>query len=113
MYFSAADVCVLPYKSATQSGVVTQAFCASRPVVATRVAGLAEMVNDGVEGFLADVDDDEALAERCATLLSNPELAQRLGDSAQSRFRADWSSESMARHALRIYRAVGFEVAPR
>lgn len=54
-YFSAADCLVLPYYSATQSGVTQIAYNFDVPMIATRVGGLAEIVTDGVSGIITDV----------------------------------------------------------
>lgn len=54
---------VAPYRSATQSGVAPLALAAGRPVVATRVGGLPEVVREGETGTLAPPDDPEALAD--------------------------------------------------
>lgn len=51
-YFSAADVVVLPYKTATQSGVTQIAFNFNRPVIISDVGGLSEMVEDGINGYV-------------------------------------------------------------
>ncbi|CAM3209067.1 glycosyltransferase [Rhodothermus bifroesti] len=61
-YFSAADLVVQPYLSATQSGVVPMAFHFERPVVVTAVGGLPEVVPDEVAGFVVPPGDAEALA---------------------------------------------------
>jgi glycosyltransferase involved in cell wall biosynthesis len=52
LYFSAADVCVLPYKSATQSGITSIAYHFDLPMLATRVGGLDEMVLDNETGIV-------------------------------------------------------------
>ncbi len=62
LYFRAADLVVLPYRSATQSGVVPIAYACGRPVVVTNVGGLPEAVNDGVSGFVVPPNDPSALA---------------------------------------------------
>lgn len=62
-YFSAADLVVLPYESATQSGIVQIAYGFRKPVIVTRVGGLPEVVEDGVTGVIIEPLDDEALAE--------------------------------------------------
>jgi glycosyltransferase involved in cell wall biosynthesis len=62
-YFSAADAVVLPYKSATQSGIVQIAYQLERPVICTDVGGLGEVVRDGETGFVVPPDDPGALAE--------------------------------------------------
>lgn len=56
-------VVVLPYRTATQSGIVPLAQAAGRPVVATEVGGLAAQVRDGITGRLVPVGDVPALAE--------------------------------------------------
>jgi glycosyltransferase involved in cell wall biosynthesis len=61
-YFQRADVCVLPYKSATQSGVIATAYSFGLPVIASDVGGLGEYVKDGETGLLVPPGDPEALA---------------------------------------------------
>ena len=53
-YFSVADALVLPYRTATQSGVTQIAYNFSVPMVVTRVGGLPEIVADGVVGFVCE-----------------------------------------------------------
>ncbi len=62
LYFSAADIVVLPYRSATQSGIVPIAFNFNRPVIVTDVGGLPEIVPDGEVGFTVPCNS-EAVAE--------------------------------------------------
>ncbi|HRZ43067.1 MAG TPA: glycosyltransferase [Bacteroidales bacterium] len=54
LYFNAADLVVQPYKTATQSGVTQIAYHFNKPMVVTRVGGLAEMVPDGIAGYVVD-----------------------------------------------------------
>ncbi len=61
-YFSAADLVVLPYESASQSGIVQIAFGFGRPVVVTSVGGLSEVVEDNRTGFVVPPKDPAALA---------------------------------------------------
>jgi len=53
-YFSASDAVVQPYRNATQSGISALAFAYSKPLISTRVGGLAEIIEDGKTGFLCD-----------------------------------------------------------
>ncbi len=62
-YFSAADVVVLPYRSATQSGVTLVAKNFYKPVIATNVGGLSEIVKQGEDGYLVEPENPEQLSE--------------------------------------------------
>ena len=67
-FFSAADVCVLPYRSATQSGVTAVALHFETPVVATPAGGLAECVERPGIGVMAESISAEALAKAIGRL---------------------------------------------
>ena len=62
-YFAAADLCVCPYHSATQSGIVQISFGLGLPVLVTSVGGLPDVVDDGRTGFVVPPDDPNAVAE--------------------------------------------------
>lgn len=62
--FDRADVLVMPYLNATQSGVVHTAFASRLPVIASRSGGLAETVQEGINGLLFPPGDADALADR-------------------------------------------------
>jgi glycosyltransferase involved in cell wall biosynthesis len=61
--FKAADVVVLPYRSATQSGVTHVAYALGVPVITTSVGGLSEIVKPGETGFVIPPEDPQALAD--------------------------------------------------
>ncbi len=61
-YFARADVVVLPYRSATGSGVVPVAYRYRKPVIATSVGGLPDVVRHGTTGYLVPPDSPEAVA---------------------------------------------------
>ncbi|MDZ4752029.1 MAG: glycosyltransferase [Flavobacteriales bacterium] len=62
--FSAADIVVLPYRSATQSGITAVAFHFGLPVIATNVGGLAETISDGVTGLIALKPDSNLILQK-------------------------------------------------
>ncbi len=62
LYFAAADVVALPYISATQSGIVQICYHYDKPVIATDVGGLPEVVRDGETGFVVPASDVQAFA---------------------------------------------------
>lgn len=66
IYFASADLVVLPYRSATGSGVVRMAHSHGRPVVVTRSGALPDAVVDGVTGYVVPAEDPAALAAAIA-----------------------------------------------
>jgi glycosyltransferase involved in cell wall biosynthesis len=62
-YFMACDVVVLPYLSATQSGIAQIAFAFDKPVIVTNVGGLPDVVDDGVTGYVVPPKNPDALSE--------------------------------------------------
>jgi glycosyltransferase involved in cell wall biosynthesis len=85
--------CILPSVGPETFGIVViEAMEAGRPVVASRIGGLADIVLDGETGFLVPPGDAEALRHAIARLLAEPELRERMGKAAKQRaseFKAD------------------------
>lgn len=74
-YFSASDVVVLPYKTATQSGIVQIANNFFKPVIAADVGGLSEIIYEGETGYVVPKENPEAIAEKLTEFYnSNKEL---------------------------------------
>lgn len=65
-------ICVCPYTDATQSGVIMTSFALSKPVIASNVGGLGEMIDDGKSGLLVEPKNPMALANAILSLLKNP-----------------------------------------
>ncbi len=84
-YFRAADAVVLPYLDATQSGIAQIAFGFEKPVIATRVGGLGEVVTDGETGILCEPSDSYLLAEAIKRFYSLKES----GTDFKANIRAD------------------------
>jgi glycosyltransferase involved in cell wall biosynthesis len=76
--------------------VIMEAMAARLPVVSTRVAGVPEMVADGVTGLLAPPDDPAALADALARLAADPGLRTSLGDAGRDRCAAMFSLDQTA-----------------
>lgn len=74
---------VLPSRSEGMGRVIVEAFCRGRAVLGTRVGGIEDLVDDGVNGVLVEPGDVRALADGLVTLLTNRELAASLGEAAQ------------------------------
>lgn len=77
--------------------VIMEAMCSGVPVVSTSLAGVPEMIADGVEGFLVAPGDARALAEKLAALLRDPGLAARCGERGRSAAREKFAIENTTR----------------
>ena len=100
-YFSAADVAVLPYVSATQSGITQIAFAFGIPVISTNVGGLPEVVDDGVTGYIVEAEDERALANAIVRYFTAGE-GDRLRENVRAEARRDRAGEQL-RKAIRDF----------
>jgi glycosyltransferase involved in cell wall biosynthesis len=75
---------VLPSRSEGMGRVIVEAFCRARPVVATRVGGIPDLVRDESNGLLVEPENSAALADALVRVLSDRGLADRLGAGAQA-----------------------------
>jgi len=78
-----ATVLVLPSRSEGMGRVIVEAFCRGRAVVGSRVGGIPDLVRDGVNGILVPPGDAQSLADALERVLSDRDLAVRLGRGAQ------------------------------
>ncbi|HEY6437203.1 MAG TPA: glycosyltransferase, partial [Ignavibacteriaceae bacterium] len=62
-YYRVSDVVILPYRSATQSGILNVSYGFYKPVIVTDVGGLAEFVDEGKTGFVVKPNSTDAIAE--------------------------------------------------
>ena len=95
-FYAAFDALVLPSANEGTPVSVIEALAGGRPVVATRVGGVPDVVRDGVDGFLVEPGDIDALAERLGRLAADPALAARMGEAGRARVleRYRWNASS-------------------
>ncbi len=106
LFFSAADLVALPYRESYTSAVIPLAYSYSRPVVASRVGGLAEYVREGESGYTFPAGDIRELAEKMASVLSDREAAGRMKNFIPAYYRENFSWEEIAAATLSLYRRV-------
>jgi glycogen(starch) synthase len=95
---------VLPSRSEGMGRVVVEALCRGRPVVATRVGGIPDLVRDGENGLLVEPGDTAALADALVRILSDQELSERL--AARARESAEPWLATPEEYAARLRAAV-------
>ncbi len=102
-YFKRADVVVLPYRSISQSGVVFLAYAFAKPVIATNIGGLPEVIENGKSGILVAPEDDRALAEAILNLMEDPLALQKMGAYALELSQKKYSWQAIARQTWQLY----------
>ncbi|MES0359674.1 MAG: glycosyltransferase [Anaerolineales bacterium] len=101
-YYSAAEAVVVPSHYESFGIVALEAMACGTPVVASQVGGLAYLVQDGVTGYTVPSSDVQALADRIAELIKNPQLRDRLGEQAAA-VAQEFSWEIIAKRILNLY----------
>lgn len=98
----AADVVVIPSRSEGLPNAALEAVAAGRPLVATAVRGLRDLLTDDVDAILVPPDDPPALATALRRVLTEPGLGARLGQGGR-RLAARYPVEAMVRGYLELY----------
>ncbi len=89
-YFAACDLVVLPYEDATQSGVIQVAYSFDRPVLATRVGGLPDVVADGETGYLVEPLRPDLIADRIKDFFDNDRAGSFAKGIERERYKYSW-----------------------
>ena len=100
------DLFVLPSLSEGIPLVLLEALALARPVVATAVGGIPEVVEHGISGLLVTAGKQDDLAQGCLKLMDGPDLAQRLGDAGRKRVTEAFSAGVMAESVANVYRTL-------
>jgi len=106
------DLVVLPSINEGMGRVLVMAMALGKPIVATRVGGVAELLGDGEAGLLVPPRDPAALAEAIILLLRDSQRARTLGDAGRRRA-PSYSAEAMLEALAKLYREVMADARPR
>jgi glycosyltransferase involved in cell wall biosynthesis len=97
------DVVATSSHSEGSAAVLLDAMASARPIVATRVGAIPEVVADGETGLLVEARAPDALASALARVLGQPDLARALGAAGRRRVEREFSAERMVRETLAVY----------
>jgi glycosyltransferase involved in cell wall biosynthesis len=96
----------MPSLNEALPNVLLESMAAATPVVATRVGGTPEAIQDGVTGVLVPPGDSPALARAIHQLLADPELAARLGQAGRQLVCRRFSMDAMVQATERLYHSL-------
>jgi glycosyltransferase involved in cell wall biosynthesis len=105
-YYAAFDAMILPSGNEGTPVSAIEALAGGRPVVATRVGGVPDVVRDGEDGFLVEPGDVEQLAERLALLARDPELRERMGQAGRERVLPRYAVNRLIDDVDKLYRSL-------
>ena len=100
------SVIVLPYRAISQSGIIHIAYACGRPVVATRVGGLVDIIEDGRSGVLAEPENPQSIANALLRVLESPEQAAEMGAYARELAQMRFSSTKVSQDVLDAIAAI-------
>ena len=106
----AADLFVLPSYAEALPVSVLEAMAHGVPVLATRVGGIPDVIAHGVNGFLVDAGEPEALAQAIVALLTDAALRARLREAAYRDVRRRYSVQTVLGELEALYRSLGVEL---
>lgn len=89
-FFAASDLVMLPYISATQSGIAQIAYGFEKPVVATNVGGLPDVVADGRTGYIVEPENADALADAAVDFFEKDRAVEFAGNVKKEAYRFSW-----------------------
>jgi glycosyltransferase involved in cell wall biosynthesis len=101
--FGGLDVVVLTSHNEGTPVALIEALALGKAVVATRVGGVPDIVEDAVTGYLVEADDDEAMAARIAVLLADARLRERLGREGRNRVRGLHAAPRLIQDVSELY----------
>ncbi len=97
------DIFVMPSRSENLPYAILEAGFAGLPVIASKVGGIPEIIENGVSGILVPKEDPETLLSSLILLAEDPELRKRLGGQLQKTIQQEFSLEKMVHDTLNVY----------
>lgn len=109
-YYSLIDVFVHPSLHDGMPNAILEAMACEKAIIATPVGGIKDIVEDGKNGMLVNVNDANALAEKILALLVDPEKRESLGKNARDFVMSKFKPEAELAANLDVYRTLGLKV---
>ncbi len=105
-YYQQSTICVIPSLWENHPYVILEAMACGKPVVATKVGGIPEIIQDKIDGILVPAGSPVALSEGIINLLKNKNLRETLGKNARRKMEDIYSPYEVARKTSTIYKTL-------
>jgi len=102
--FLSHDIVVLPYKEIDNSGLLHLAMSYGKPIIASRLGSLMDLIHDGENGILFEAKNSNDLARCISKLLKDKELKTKLGNNARKLMETDHSIERVGNLHYKLYK---------
>ncbi len=109
-YYQQADVVINPSLSEAFGMSLVESMATQTPVVATKIGGMPEIVDDGVTGLLVDPGNPQAIADAAVELISNPVRAIKMGKAGRRKVLQRYSWSKIADSLMDCYADIGVEL---
>lgn len=105
-YLGKSEIFVFPSLSEGMSNVLLEAMACGLPIVATRIGGNLELIENGLNGLLVSPGNPGELAEAILWLLTNPDRAKEMGKRGREKVEANYSLDLVVEKYLNLYRQI-------
>ncbi len=104
--YHSCDVFVLPSKNESFGIVILEAWATGKPVIASRIGGIPDLIQENENGLLFELENKKDLIEKILYLWSQEELAEKFGRSGQAKARASYDWDLITNRLIAIYQEV-------
>ena len=101
-----SDVIILPSLYESVPMILLEAMNAEKPIVASNIGGIPELVKHNETGYLFDLDDVDALAKQISYLILNPDVAEMFAINGKKLLEKNFSLETMGEKHMAVYRGI-------
>jgi len=105
-YYACCNIFVMPSWHETLCHAILEAMATARPVVATKVGGVPEIVRDGENGFLVKPGDHIELASKILQLLEDEKVCREMGERGRAKILADHRWDKVANQTIKVYEKI-------
>lgn len=102
--FYSHEIVILPYKSIDNSGLLHMAMSYGKPIIASRVGSLSDLIIDEKNGLLFETGDSDALSEKINLLMNDNSLKKKLGENARKLMKSEHSLDRVGRMHVQFYK---------